>query len=357
MHLLFWSFWNGVSRIPIYYDPVEAAGGINIAAGQTANVYGYSVKVPVEQVVVWNPDFILIHGAPKTSRVKVEQILQDPRMADVNAVVKKQVYYTLGMQSGWHMPRNLTEMLYMAKLFHPDKFKDLDPEAEGNAIYERLYGKPGCGRREAKNLASFADSAAVSAPVAEPAAALFTEAAILVGLAVTVAVLGLWAATIGPAGIGFFDAARTVVEWIVPGTFDVPKMTHTVIVNIRLPRILMADLAGFGLGMSGFAMQAVLRNPLASPYTLGISAAAGFGASLAIVLGIGILSEQYMIVGNAFFFALIASALVLLFSVRNNSSPETVILTGVAMMFLFSAGITLLQYLGDPYAVQSWCSG
>ena len=143
VHLLFWSFWNGVSRIPIYYDPVEAAGGINIAAGQTANVYGYSVKVPVEQVVVWNPDFILIHGAPKTAKVKVEQILQDPRMADVNAVARKQVFYTLGMQSGWHMPRNLTEMLYMAKMFHPDKFQDLDPESEGNAIYRHLYGKAG----------------------------------------------------------------------------------------------------------------------------------------------------------------------------------------------------------------------
>lgn len=202
-------------------------------------------------------------------------------------------------------------------------------------------------------MASSADSLAVPAPGSETAAVLLTEAAILAGLAASVVVLGLWAATIGPAGIGFFDAARTVVEWIFPGTFDVPKMTHTVIVNIRLPRILMADLAGFGLGMSGFAMQAVLRNPLASPYTLGISAAAGFGASLAIVLGIGILSEQYMIVGNAFFFALIASALVLVFSMRGNSSPETVILTGVAMMFLFSAGITLLQYLGDPYAVQS----
>jgi iron complex transport system substrate-binding protein len=152
VHLLFWSFWNGVSRIPIYYDPVDAAGGINIAAGQTANVYGYSVKVPVEQVVVWNPDFILIHGAPKTSRVKVEQVMQDPRLVDVNAVIEKQVYYTLGMQSGWHMPRNLTEMLYMAKRFHPDKFANLDPEAEGNAIYEHLYGKPGLWTLRGKEL-------------------------------------------------------------------------------------------------------------------------------------------------------------------------------------------------------------
>ncbi|MCG8509297.1 MAG: ABC transporter substrate-binding protein [Rhodospirillales bacterium] len=143
VHLLFWSFWNGVSRIPIYYDPVQAAGGVNIAAGRNANVYGYSVKVPVEQVIVWNPDIILIHGTPKTSKVKIEQILRDPRMADVNAVLKGRVHYTLGMQSGWHMPRNLTEMLYMAKRFHPDKFPNLDPRAEGDAIYERLYGKAG----------------------------------------------------------------------------------------------------------------------------------------------------------------------------------------------------------------------
>lgn len=175
----------------------------------------------------------------------------------------------------------------------------------------------------------------------------------LVLLAATTVVLGIWAATIGPANIGFTDAARAVAGWIAPGSFDVPKMTHTVVINVRLPRILMADLAGFGLGMAGFAMQAVLRNPLASPYTLGISAAAGFGASLAIVLGVGIVSQQYMIVGNAFFFALVASGLVLTLAMRDTSNTETVILTGVAMMFLFSAGITLLQYIGDPYAVQS----
>ncbi|MCG8509296.1 MAG: iron ABC transporter permease, partial [Rhodospirillales bacterium] len=140
-----------------------------------------------------------------------------------------------------------------------------------------------------------------------PKAGALGGVAMLVLLAATTVVLGIWAATIGPADIGFAEAARTVAGWIVPGSFDVPKMTHTVVINVRLPRILMADLAGFGLGMSGFAMQAVLRNPLASPYTLGISAAAGFGASLAIVLGVGIVSPQYMPVGNAFFFALVAS--------------------------------------------------
>jgi len=143
VHLLFWSFWNGVTRIPIYYDPVDIAGGINIAKGQEATVYGYSVKVPVEQVVVWNPDIILIHGAPKTAKVRVETILQDPRLKDTSAIKNSKVFYTLSMSSGWHYPRVLTETMYMAKRFHPDKFADLDPEKEGNEIYEKFYGVSG----------------------------------------------------------------------------------------------------------------------------------------------------------------------------------------------------------------------
>lgn len=144
VHLLFWGFWNGVSRIPIYYDPVQIAGGINIARGQESNVYGYSIKVPVEQVVVWNPDFILIHGSPKKwTPVNVDKVLTDPRIAGVNAVRNKNVYYTLGMWRGWHYPRALTETLYMACRFHPKKFADIDPEAYGNKIYEFFFGKPG----------------------------------------------------------------------------------------------------------------------------------------------------------------------------------------------------------------------
>ena len=144
VHLLFWGFWNGVTRIPIYYDPVAIAGGINIASGQTSNVYGYSVKVPIEQLVVWNPDIILIHGSPMGwTPVPIEKVINDPRVRTVSAVKNKQVFFTLGMWRGWHYPRALTETLYMAARFHPEKYKDIDPVADGDQIYEFFYGKPG----------------------------------------------------------------------------------------------------------------------------------------------------------------------------------------------------------------------
>jgi len=65
------------------------------------------------------------------------------------------------------------------------------------------------------------------------------------------------------------------------------EKAETIIWNIRLPRVLMAISAGAGLALSGLITQTVLRNPLASPFTLGISSAAAFGAALAIVSGIG----------------------------------------------------------------------
>ncbi len=152
VHLLFWGFWNGVSRIPIYYDPVTIAGGVNIASGQTSNVYGYSVKVPVEQVVVWNPDFIFIHGSPSWAKVTPNKVMSDPRMQNVTAVKNRNVDYTLGMWRGWHYPRALTETIYMAKKMHPELFKSLDPRSKGDEIYEFFYGKPGLWSARGKEL-------------------------------------------------------------------------------------------------------------------------------------------------------------------------------------------------------------
>ena len=175
----------------------------------------------------------------------------------------------------------------------------------------------------------------------------------LAALCVADLLLAAWAATIGPADLTVAQACRAFWEYLFPGSFQVPELHNVVVMNIRLPRIIMANIVGLGLGMAGCAMQGVLKNPLASPYTLGISAAAGFGAALAIVLGVGVFSSQYLIVGNAFIFALGCSLVVLGLSGSRNASPESMILAGIAIMFLFSAGITVLQYIADPYAVQS----
>jgi len=138
-------------------------------------------------------------------------------------------------------------------------------------------------------------------------------------------------------------------------------LSNVIIWNLRLPRILMAIVAGSGLALSGAVFQAILKNPLASPFTIGISSAAGFGAALAIIWGFGLVgSEKYFVITNAFIFALTCSFLVYGISKIRGASPETIILTGIALMYLFGAATSLLQYIGtqeDLQAVVYWLFG
>ena len=159
----------------------------------------------------------------------------------------------------------------------------------------------------------------------------------------------------GSADISFFDVYASVFRKFFPGLFsgNATGNADIIIWKLRMPRILMGVLAGLALGSSGAVMQVVLRNPLADPYMLGISSAAGFGASLAIVLGVGIASGPYMIIGNAFVFSLFSSGLILALAGRQGASPESMILTGLALLFFFQAMTTIIQYFGDSEAVKA----
>ncbi len=161
----------------------------------------------------------------------------------------------------------------------------------------------------------------------------------------------------GSADISFVDVYLTIFRKLIPGlnslSMESPGHTHIIIWKLRLPRILMGLLAGIALGSTGAVMQVVLRNPLADPYMLGIASAAGFGASLAIVLGVGVFAGSYLIIGNAFLFSLISSALILALSGRKGASPESMILTGLALLFFFQAMTTMVQYFGDSEAVKA----
>ena len=112
--------------------------------------------------------------------------------------------------------------------------------------------------------------------------------------------------------LGSYDLSLAeVYDTILRGFLgDITSNQDLVIWDLRPPRIVMAIIAGFGLAIAGTLMQAILRNPLASPFTLGIASAASFGASLAIILGAGFVSGTYLIVGNAFIFTLIAAFVV-----------------------------------------------
>ena len=142
-----------------------------------------------------------------------------------------------------------------------------------------------------------------------------------------------------------------------------PEITQIIILDVRLPRIILAIVAGAGLAASGATMQGVLRNPLVSSYILGISAAAGFGAALAILFGASLFTPigGYLVVFNAFVFSLLAMFLVYGIARLRSVTSETIILAGVAIGYLFSAMLSLIQYIAPEYealrAVVFWLMG
>jgi iron complex transport system permease protein len=171
--------------------------------------------------------------------------------------------------------------------------------------------------------------------------------------------------SLGAGSPRFNEAMNVILNKIFPSLgFDPEsKITQIIILDLRLPRIVLAIVAGAGLAASGAVMQGVLRNPLVSSYILGISSAAGFGAAMAIVFNFGVLAQfsNYITVVNAFFFSFLAMVLVLGIARVRGISSETVILAGVAVGFLFSAMLSLIQFVAPEHeavrAVVFWLLG
>ncbi len=122
-----------------------------------------------------------------------------------------------------------------------------------------------------------------------------------------------------------------------------------------MPVALMAIIVGASLSVAGAEMQTILDNPLASPYTLGVSAAAGFGAALAIVLGVGVipLGDTLLVPVNAFVFSLLSSLLIYGIARFRRLSPETMVLAGIAVLFFFHSCMAVLQYFAAEEELQA----
>ncbi len=182
----------------------------------------------------------------------------------------------------------------------------------------------------------------------------------LVILTLCILILAGVAATLGSASISVFDVYSAILARFFPGQFQTTWFADTIVWGLRLHRILMAVVGGMGLAIAGAVMQGILKNPLASPFTLGISSAASFGAAIAIVLGAGFAGGEYLIIGNAFVFTLLASMAVYGLAKYKGITPETMILAGIAIMYLFSAMTSFLQYVGRAEQVQEvvfWMMG
>ena len=122
-----------------------------------------------------------------------------------------------------------------------------------------------------------------------------------------------------------------------------------------MPVALSAVVIGAALGMGGCEMQTVLRNPMASPYTLGISSAASLGAAIAIILKFSIIPGvgTVLVTINSFVFTLFAAGILYLFSKSQDADKNTLILFGIAMNFLFGSLTQLLQFIADETDLQS----
>lgn len=180
---------------------------------------------------------------------------------------------------------------------------------------------------------------------------------ILLVLAVAVVASLGWDIATGPSSFALSELWR--------GLFDrasLDSAQHVILWDVRLPYALMAVVVGAALGLAGAEMQTVLDNPLASPFTLGLAAAATFGAALAIVLGVHLpaFGENLAVPLFAFLGAACATLLILTLTHRWGASTEHVVLFGIALLFTFEALVWLLQYLADADTLQQivfWTMG
>ena len=170
---------------------------------------------------------------------------------------------------------------------------------------------------------------------------------VLAGLLFTAVVT---AATMGYIAIPPSDVLKIMASALTGDTqmlAGVDELFPVVVLDVRLPRILAATLVGSGLAMSGAVFQGILLNPLADPYTLGVSAGAAFGASIAILLNLGFLGT-YSVPLFAFCGAVATLFFVIYLSASGEGlSSNNLILSGIIVAAILSAGISFMKYLAD----------
>ncbi|HOQ99685.1 MAG TPA: iron ABC transporter permease [Anaerolineae bacterium] len=158
--------------------------------------------------------------------------------------------------------------------------------------------------------------------------------------------------------IPLWTVLRVLASRLVPIPVDWLDTVETVIFNVRLPRIVLAMCVGASLSISGAAFQGMFHNPLVSPDILGVTAGAGFGAALAILLSGSGLAIQL----SALFFGILAVALSYVISRIYRTTPTLMlVLSGIIVGSIFSALLSLAKYAADPNqklpAIVFWLMG
>lgn len=159
--------------------------------------------------------------------------------------------------------------------------------------------------------------------------------------------------------IDFLDVYKIFFNHIINGAPDAESdgwnayFDDYVVWELRFPRIAVGIVAGFGLAVAGAVMQSTMKNPMADSYTTGVSSGAAFGAALAIVYDVTVINSDTSLLALAFIFSLVPTTLIALMSRFRKMSATSMILTGMAVMYIFSACTTALKLWADPDALSS----
>lgn len=172
---------------------------------------------------------------------------------------------------------------------------------------------------------------------------------VIVALVIATLISFCFDISIGPSSLNIKDVVNALFN-----IGEVEKSTEIIVWQVRMPYATMALLVGMALSLAGAEMQTILNNPLASPFTLGVSAAASLGAGLAIIMGISIpfLSENWAVSGNAFLFAFASVLLLQALAKWRGASVDVLVLFGIALVFTFNALQALLHFIASPEALQ-----
>lgn len=162
---------------------------------------------------------------------------------------------------------------------------------------------------------------------------------------------------LGPFAVSPQEVFRIALSGLFHIPYDCDELTSHVVMLIRLPRLCLALVAGASLAVSGAVFQGIFKNPLASPYTLGVSSGAGFGASLGLLWSVSPLSVHLLSVAGGLCSVFITCVI----ARRFHEDRSSLILTGMLISTLFSSLIMLIKFVADPLEklpqIEFWLMG
>lgn len=170
------------------------------------------------------------------------------------------------------------------------------------------------------------------------------------------------AGSLGVNNVSIFQVLSIILDtWIADWNTPVNELDRTIVLHLRLPRVALGLVAGAALAIAGVVMQGIMRNPLVSPFTVGISPAASFGATVAVLTGWEALpGGHYIVVLCAFISAMVCASLVLSISTIRGSQSTTLILVGIALTYFFAALTNAGQFIAteeDLSIIVHWTFG